>query len=177
MYVCTVYVCTKCLRGLTLLLHVASKYISVFVHTGSRTAKKNKNISKLIELTSSRAYWMLNSISSHCANWKTKFNCLQSNFIYCLFVSVTIPEKQPCRIDVSGVDQGTLSKEDIDNKTLTDLASKDLPIDCIWVITVKEGWKVSTPLLWLFPLITLHAYTPSFVYGKVNISPSYVMCA
>lgn len=59
-----------------------------------------------------------------------------------MFVSVTTPELQPCRLEVTGV-QGTLSKEDISNETLAYLAQYSMPIDCIWVITVKEGWKVS----------------------------------
>lgn len=65
------------------------------------------------------------------------------NFVF-IFFSVSTPEKLPCRIEVSGQDQGTLSKEDIANETLAYLASKDMPIDCIWVIIVKDGWRVST---------------------------------
>lgn len=90
-------------------------------------------------------------------------------FNYSLFkkiFSVSIPERQPCRFDINGLDQGTLTKSDIGNETLTYLASKDIPIDCIWAITVKEGWRVSfTNLFYSFSFFSKRTLnTPGYVY-------------
>lgn len=50
------------------------------------------------------------------------------------------PEPEDCVRDVSGV-QAIISSEDVvDRKTLSE--KEGIPLDCLWNITVKEGWKV-----------------------------------
>ena len=50
------------------------------------------------------------------------------------------PEPEDCVREVSGV-QAIISSEDvIDRKTLSE--KEGIPLDCLWNITVKEGWKV-----------------------------------
>ncbi|XP_017773615.1 PREDICTED: neuropilin and tolloid-like protein 2 isoform X2 [Nicrophorus vespilloides] len=55
--------------------------------------------------------------------------------------SSTPPEVRPCIIPVGG-DEGFPKKSDISNETLAFNERYKLPIDCIWVITVKEGWRI-----------------------------------
>ncbi|XP_061930093.1 uncharacterized protein LOC107996135 isoform X4 [Apis cerana] len=50
------------------------------------------------------------------------------------------PEPEDCVRDVSGV-QAIISSEDVvDRKTLSE--KEGIPLDCLWNITVKEGWKI-----------------------------------
>lgn len=50
------------------------------------------------------------------------------------------PEPEDCVREVSGV-QAIISSEDvIDRKTLSE--KEGIPLDCLWNITVKEGWKI-----------------------------------
>lgn len=55
--------------------------------------------------------------------------------------SLLTPELRPCILPVAG-NEGFPKKGDIDNETLEFNAKYSLPIDCIWVITVKEGWRI-----------------------------------
>ncbi|KAK1131876.1 hypothetical protein K0M31_016024 [Melipona bicolor] len=50
------------------------------------------------------------------------------------------PEPEPCVRYVNGV-QAIISSEDVhDRKTLAE--KEGIPLDCMWNITVKEGWKI-----------------------------------
>lgn len=50
------------------------------------------------------------------------------------------PELEDCVRDVSGV-QAIISSEDVIERKI--LCEKEgIPLDCLWNITVKEGWKV-----------------------------------
>lgn len=50
------------------------------------------------------------------------------------------PELEDCVRDVSGV-QAIISSEDVIERKM--LCEKEgIPLDCLWNITVKEGWKV-----------------------------------
>lgn len=52
------------------------------------------------------------------------------------------PEVDTCQIDVGG-DEGMFSSSDIPEERLQLVDTYNIAIDCMWVITVKEGWKVS----------------------------------
>ncbi|XP_065167891.1 neuropilin and tolloid-like protein 1 isoform X2 [Atheta coriaria] len=55
--------------------------------------------------------------------------------------SLLTPELRPCVIQVNG-DEGFPKKADISNETLEFNAKYGLPIDCIWAIKVKDGWRI-----------------------------------
>lgn len=59
------------------------------------------------------------------------------------FLDVEKPELPACRINVNG-SQGYINSTDVDdlkNKTLI----YQVPLDCMWIIEVKTGWKVLIP--------------------------------
>lgn len=50
------------------------------------------------------------------------------------------PEPEPCVKYVNGV-QAIISSDDVQDKKI--VAEKEgIPLDCMWNITVTEGWKV-----------------------------------
>ncbi|KAI4498570.1 hypothetical protein M0802_006276 [Mischocyttarus mexicanus] len=50
------------------------------------------------------------------------------------------PETEPCIVNVTG-DEAIISHNDVEDKKK--LAEKEgIPLDCMWVIRVKEGWKI-----------------------------------
>lgn len=67
-------------------------------------------------------------------------NIPESDLIF-FIVTVLTPELRPCVIQVNG-DEGFPKKADISNETLEFNAKYGLPIDCIWAIKVKDGWRV-----------------------------------
>lgn len=65
---------------------------------------------------------------------------IQSVFDIVITEAGVPPEPEDCVREVSGV-QAIISSEDvIDRKTLSE--KEGIPLDCLWNITVKEGWKV-----------------------------------
>lgn len=46
-----------------------------------------------------------------------------------------------CRIDVSGY-EGFVNRTDIPAERMQSAVEHGLPLDCMWVIQVNEGWKV-----------------------------------
>lgn len=56
------------------------------------------------------------------------------------FLDVEKPELKECRILVNG-SQGYINSttvDDLKNQT----SNYSIPLDCMWIITVKPGWKV-----------------------------------
>jgi hypothetical protein len=51
------------------------------------------------------------------------------------------PEINMCRIDVDG-GEGWLNRSDINPDRVRHSMMYGVPLDCMWVIRVKEGWKV-----------------------------------
>ncbi|KRT84239.1 CUB domain-containing protein [Oryctes borbonicus] len=58
-----------------------------------------------------------------------------------LFVTASIPEKLPCQINMTG-EQGFVNNSNIDEKILAFSRQYNMPVECLWMITVKEGWKI-----------------------------------
>ncbi|CAH1111293.1 unnamed protein product [Psylliodes chrysocephalus] len=52
------------------------------------------------------------------------------------------PEARPCVFEHEQLDQHEFGKTDIDNETMDFYIDYDLPIDCLWSITVKPGWRI-----------------------------------
>ncbi|XP_059473149.1 neuropilin and tolloid-like protein 2 isoform X2 [Neocloeon triangulifer] len=51
------------------------------------------------------------------------------------------PEINMCRIDVGGM-EGWVNRSDIDLGRVQHSMSYGVPLDCMWIIRVKEGWKI-----------------------------------
>lgn len=57
------------------------------------------------------------------------------------FTAGVPPEIEPCIVNVTG-DEAIISHNDVEDKKK--VAEKEgIPLDCMWVIRVKEGWKVT----------------------------------
>ena len=69
---------------------------------------------------------------------------LQSLIVIFYFL-VSTPELRPCVIPMSG-NQGFPDKKDIMPEIIEFNAKYGLAVDCVWEITVKEGWRVSIAL-------------------------------
>jgi len=76
-----------------------------------------------------------------------------SNFFYfrhhyCLFdFSLTLVyEEESCRIEVSGY-EGFVNKTDIPQERIKTAIEHSLPLDCMWIVSAREGWKV---IIYLF---------------------------
>lgn len=52
------------------------------------------------------------------------------------------PEMDMCQIEVSG-NEGFANRSDIDEERVRFSVTYGLPLDCMWVISVEQGWKVS----------------------------------
>ncbi|CAG9859663.1 unnamed protein product [Phyllotreta striolata] len=52
------------------------------------------------------------------------------------------PEARPCVMDFENLNEEEFGKVDIDNNTLDFYIDNELPIDCLWSITVREGWRI-----------------------------------
>lgn len=68
------------------------------------------------------------------------------NTISFLHIStVTVPEIMPCRIDLLDLDagEGVFGKNNIPQDIIDFNRQHNMPIDCIWAITVKNKWRVS----------------------------------
>lgn len=51
------------------------------------------------------------------------------------------PEPEPCIVNVTGASQAIIQSSDVKDRKI--LAEKEgLALDCMWIIKVKEGWKV-----------------------------------
>lgn len=68
---------------------------------------------------------------------------------YFIFSGQT-PEKIPCQKDLVGVQGYLSSKDDISNETLNFHIENRMPIDCLWTITVRPGWRVSNLVIYRF---------------------------
>lgn len=66
---------------------------------------------------------------------------LDCHFRYVFLASFT-PELETCQKNLDG-DEGQFGSQDIEEERLQMVESYNLAIDCMWVITVKEGWKVN----------------------------------
>lgn len=62
------------------------------------------------------------------------------NLVACVS-AVYQPEINMCRIDVEG-GEGWLNRSDINPERVRHSIMYGVPLDCMWVIRVKEGWKV-----------------------------------
>ncbi|CAH1116712.1 unnamed protein product, partial [Phaedon cochleariae] len=56
--------------------------------------------------------------------------------------SLRTPEMIPCYMNHTLEEEGEFGKFDIDNDTLTFYTVNEMPIDCLWSITVKNNWRV-----------------------------------
>ncbi|KAJ8925577.1 hypothetical protein NQ315_009417, partial [Exocentrus adspersus] len=56
--------------------------------------------------------------------------------------SSTIPEKLPCYINRIHPYEGFLERGDIPKEIIDFNSENDMPIDCLWAITVQENWKI-----------------------------------
>lgn len=64
-----------------------------------------------------------------------KFSC---------FVSESFtPELETCEMKLEG-DEGMFSSDDIPEERMKMIEQYNTPVDCMWAITVKDGWKVCT---------------------------------
>uniref|UniRef100_A0A6P7FS24 Neuropilin and tolloid-like protein 2 n=1 Tax=Diabrotica virgifera virgifera TaxID=50390 RepID=A0A6P7FS24_DIAVI len=52
------------------------------------------------------------------------------------------PEARPCVMEHENEVEGEFGRNDIDNDTMDFFIDNDMPIDCLWKITVKVGWRV-----------------------------------
>nr|XP_018897448.1 PREDICTED: uncharacterized protein LOC109030773 [Bemisia tabaci]XP_018897449.1 PREDICTED: uncharacterized protein LOC109030773 [Bemisia tabaci]XP_018897450.1 PREDICTED: uncharacterized protein LOC109030773 [Bemisia tabaci] len=55
--------------------------------------------------------------------------------------AVYIPELETCNINVTG-SEGFVNRTDIDPEHVRLATTHNLPLDCIWVITVQTGWRI-----------------------------------
>lgn len=51
-------------------------------------------------------------------------------------------DEEGCHIEVDG-DEGWINSTDITKEKKSFIVEHNLQLDCMWVITVKEGWKVN----------------------------------
>lgn len=65
---------------------------------------------------------------------------IDNRFFFC--ISVSAPEMGSCRIEITG-DEGSFSSVDLPSERIKLVEKYQIAIDCMWIITVKEGWKVS----------------------------------
>lgn len=70
------------------------------------------------------------------------------------------PEPEPCVKYVNGV-QAIISSDDVQDKKI--VAEKEgMPLDCMWNITVTEGWKVISSISSIYvnaiSLISFHEF-------------------
>lgn len=56
--------------------------------------------------------------------------------------SLSTPEVLPCYTVKEGEEQGKLGSPDIPKQLLNINRKNGMPIDCVWVIKVKENWKI-----------------------------------
>ncbi|XP_065350494.1 neuropilin and tolloid-like protein 1 isoform X3 [Cloeon dipterum] len=56
------------------------------------------------------------------------------------------PEMDMCRIDVGGM-EGWVNRSDIESHRVAHSMTYGVPLDCMWVIRVKEGWKIQLAFL------------------------------
>ncbi|XP_056635302.1 neuropilin and tolloid-like protein 1 [Diorhabda sublineata] len=56
--------------------------------------------------------------------------------------NLRIPEAMPCVMTIENEVEGEFGKADIDNNTMDFYKDNDMPIDCLWSITVEENWKI-----------------------------------
>lgn len=52
------------------------------------------------------------------------------------------PEVDMCRMEIQGTD-GFVNRSEIDENQTRVAVTYGLPLDCMWIITVREGWKVN----------------------------------
>lgn len=57
--------------------------------------------------------------------------------------SVQTQEVRPCHIKKENMEQGLLNSSEIPDDIIEFDQRNGLPIDCLWIIEVKENWKVS----------------------------------
>lgn len=57
------------------------------------------------------------------------------------FLASFTPEVEACRINING-SEGIFSSNDIPEERRNLVDSYNIALDCMWIITVKEGWKV-----------------------------------
>lgn len=60
-----------------------------------------------------------------------------------LLIPANNPEIKECKKEISYQEEGTFSRDDIPADIIEFDKLHDLPIDCMWVITVRLNWRVS----------------------------------
>ncbi|EDS41629.1 conserved hypothetical protein [Culex quinquefasciatus] len=58
--------------------------------------------------------------------------------------SGAIYDDEGCRIEVSGLHEGFLNRTDVPREKEQTVVEHALSLDCMWVVTVPDGWKVSS---------------------------------
>ena len=53
-----------------------------------------------------------------------------------------LPEPEPCMKNVTDKWEWLIRSQDVEDRK-RDAEKRGMPLDCMWVITVKEGWKVT----------------------------------
>lgn len=59
----------------------------------------------------------------------------------CLFFFTAVYDDEGCRIEVSGM-EGFLNRTDVPREKQQTVIEHGLALDCMWVVTVADGWKV-----------------------------------
>ncbi|XP_060523543.1 neuropilin and tolloid-like protein 2 [Cylas formicarius] len=52
------------------------------------------------------------------------------------------PESMECKKEITNQEEGKLGRDDIDQKIIRYDSQHGLPIDCMWVITVRLNWRI-----------------------------------
>lgn len=70
--------------------------------------------------------------------WENSLNCL-NNF----FLILAAPEGENCNFEVGGY-EGFVNRSSIPEDIIRNVTLKNQALECMWVVTVKPNWKVSS---------------------------------